>query len=240
MNEPKNKPEDDNKQPLDQPTDAPEDSAKPDEVDENEANTPIPPKSKPDPTNIKSIICKPKIPITIEEAIAVDLVDKPRKDHWFQLQPFDLVEPKNCWPVNIFEYEHAGELGKTQYLVDPESDAGQLLLMHGRLKPAVVVLGMYFHGELFAWCIKTPTGTNRNADKWANTRVQCAMLAQERWITMESGASGYKPRKSDSEFDPPEWDKHNTDELITLACRDLVINSVDHEVIRLFTGRSAS
>lgn len=29
--------------------------------------------SKPDPTNIKSIICKPKIPITIEETIAVDL-----------------------------------------------------------------------------------------------------------------------------------------------------------------------
>lgn len=130
---------------------------------------------KPDPSSIKSIICKPKIPITIEETIAVDLVEKPRRDHWFQVRPFDLVEAVNCWPVNIFEYEHAGELGKTQYLVDRESDAGKLLFMHDRLKPAVVVLGMYFHFELFAWCVKTPTGSNRNADKWANTRVQCAM-----------------------------------------------------------------
>lgn len=240
MNDPINNTEDDFRQPLDQPSDPPEDSNKLAEPDEGETVTPKPPVSKPDPTNIKSIICKPKIPITIEETIAVDLVEKPRKDHWFQVRPFDLVEATNCWPVNIFEYEHAGELGKTQYLVDPESDAGQLLLMHGRLKPAVVVLGMYFHGDLFAWCVKTPTGTNRNADKWANTRVQCAMIAQEQWITMESGASGYKHRSPQTEYDPPEWEKHDTDELLSLACQDLVIDSVDHEVIRLFTGQSAS
>jgi hypothetical protein len=206
--------------------------------DETEASgTPV---SKPDPTNLKSIICKPKIPITIEETIAVDLVNKPRKEHWFRVRPFDLVEVTDCWPVNVFEYEHAGEMGKTQYLLDPESEAGKLLLMHGKLKPAVVVLGMYFHGELFAWCVKTPAGQNRSADKWAHTRVQCAMIAQERWITMESGATGYSPRHAASEFDPPEWDKHDTDELLTLACKGLVIDSLDHEVIRLFTGRSES
>lgn len=57
---------------------------------------------------------------------------------------------------------------------------------------------------------------------------------------MESGPSGYKPRKSNSEYDPPDWDVHDTDELLALACRDLVINSADHEVIRLFTGQSGS
>jgi hypothetical protein len=206
--------------------------------DETEASgTPV---SKPDPNSIKSIICKPKIPITIEETIAVDLVDKPRKEHWFRTRPFDPVKGTDCWPVNVFEYEHAGEMGKTQYLLDPESEAGALLLMHGKLKPAVVVLGMYFHGELFAWCVKTSSGQNRSADKWAHTRIQCAMIAQEQWITMESGATGYSPRYAASEFDPPAWDKHDTDELLTLACKDLVIDSLDHEVIRLFMGQSAS
>ena len=210
------------------------------EPGEGETIAPKPPVPKPDPTNLKSIICKPKIPITIEETIAVDVVDKPRKEHWFRVRAFDLVEGTNCWPVNVFEYEHAGEMGKTQYLLDPESEAGKLLLMHGKLKPAVIVLGMYFHGGLFAWCVKTPTGQHRGADKWAHTRVQCAMIAQERWITMESGATGYSPRHPVAEFDPPEWGKHDTDELLTLACKDLVIDSMDHEVIRLFTGRSAS
>lgn len=66
------------------------------------------------------------------------------------------------------------------------------------------------------------------------------MIAQEQWITMESGASGYKHRSPQTEYDPPEWEKHDTDELLSLACQDLVIDSVDHEVIRLFTGQSAS
>jgi hypothetical protein len=240
MNDPKNNTEDDFKKPLNQPSDPPEDSNKSAEPDKGETVTPKPPVSKPDPTNIKSIICKPKIPITIEETIAVDLVDKPRKEHWFRVRPFDPVEVADCWPVNVFEYEHAGEMGKTQYLLDPESEAGALLLMHGKLKPALIVLGMYFHGELFAWCVKTPAGQNRSADKWAHARVQCAMIAQERWITMESGTAGYSPRHAASEFDPPEWDKHDTDELLTLACKGLVIDSLDHEVIRLFTGRSES
>jgi len=229
----------DPKQPHEQPSEHTELAKSVESKKENigAASTSLP---KPDPTNIKSIICKPKIPITIEETIAVDLVDKPRKEHWFRVRPFDLVEPVDCWPVNVFEYEHAGEMGKTQYLLDPESDAGKLLLMHGKLKPAVIVLGMYFHGGLFAWCVKTPMGQHRGADKWAHTRVQCAMIAQEQWITMESDATGYSPRHPASEFDPPEWDKHNTDELLNLACKDLVINSMDHEVIRLFTGRAAS
>jgi hypothetical protein len=67
MNDAKNNTEDDFKKPLNQPSDPLEDSNKSAEPDEGETVAPKPPVSKPDPTNIKSIICKPKIPITIEE-----------------------------------------------------------------------------------------------------------------------------------------------------------------------------
>lgn len=230
----------DSKQPLEQASEHTENPVKPVEPNKGETEASSTPVSKPDPTNIKSIICKPKIPITIEETISVDLRKKPRKEHWFRVRPFDPVEPTDCWPVNVYEYEHAGELDSTLYLVDPESEPGQLLLMHDKLKPAVIVLGMYFHGEVFAWCVKTPAGKNRTADKWAHTRIQCAMIAQEQWVTLETGATGYTPRHPVTEFDAPEWDKHDTDELLNLAYKDLVIDSMDHEVIRLFTGRSAS
>lgn len=240
MNDSKNTFEDDSKSTAEHASESVKDTLKSAESDDGEATTPPKPVSKPDPTNIKSIICKPKIPITIEEPISIDLRKKPRKEHWFRVRPFDPVEPTECWPVNVYEYEHAGELDSTLYLVDPESEPGQLLLMHDKLKPAVIVLGMYFHGEVFAWCVRTPAGRNRTADKWAHTRIQCAMIAQEKWITLESGATGYTPRHPATEFDAPKWDKYDTDELITLACKDLVIDSMDHEVIRLFTGQSAS
>jgi hypothetical protein len=191
-----------------------------------------------DPTNIKSILCKPKIPLTIEETITVGLVQKPRKEHWFQVRPFDVVEPTNCWPVNIFEYEHAGELGKTAYFVDPESEVGKLLAMHGKLVPAILVLGIYFHGEVFVWCVKTPTGKNKSADKWATTRVKCAQLAQSRWVTIESNATGYFPRYPLSEIPAPTWEDYDADKLFGLACKEQIITSLDHEIIRLFLGRT--
>lgn len=193
-----------------------------------------------DPTNIKSILCKPKIPLTIEETIAVELVQKPRKEHWFQIRPFDVVEPTNCWPVNIFEYEHAGELGKTQYFVDPESEVGTLLAMHGKLAPAILLLGVYVHGEVFVWCAKTPAGKNKSADKWGISRLKCAQLAQTRWVTLETNATGYSPRYPVSEFQPPSWDKCDTDKLFGIACKEQVITSLDHEVIRLFLGQGGA
>ncbi len=107
------------------------------------------------------------------------------------------------------------------------------------------VLRVYYNksGSLGLWLLKEPKRDQARADVWALTRMQCAEVAETKWIRIHRSddGQGYGYTQPESEMPEPEWERilgnRDMNDLVSLAARDRIIDSLDHPVIQGFFGR---
>ena len=98
-------------------------------------------------------------------------------------------------------------------------------------------------GSLGLWLCYEPQLDMKRTDVWAITRLACAEVAESKWVRIHRSedGQGYGYTEPELQIPDPDWERvlqgRQMPELIHLACRDRVIDSLDHPVLKDFFGR---
>jgi hypothetical protein len=92
-------------------------------------------------------------------------------------------------------------------------------------------------GVVFLWPCSLPGPDGRDMTWWKSAR-EAAELAMTRWIRMRADMSlgGYQLYEAGGELTEPTWPEVSFQELIKIAFKDLLIDRIDHPVIRRLRG----
>lgn len=93
-------------------------------------------------------------------------------------------------------------------------------------------------GVLFLWPVRLPDPTGRS-NEWWRTGRECAELAMHKWMRMKSNMSlgGYEMWEAESTMSEPIWPDVSFQEIIKIAFKDRLIQTLDHPVIKRLRGQ---
>lgn len=197
----------------------------------------------PDPFDLDALWATVPLEATTTKVLAVRGSPRAPKDKFIRVHPFRMPESGksneyvNCRSVYLFEHQYEGELTAKTFYIPPNTEVFARLSDAGRLKLALVVMGIVRNGSVFIWELKLPAGENETADRWACSRLQVAELAQREWLKPRpnTSAGGYDVQSPYVDYDEPEW-PISFEDAIKAACKDRVITSMDHEAVKEALG----
>jgi hypothetical protein len=89
----------------------------------------------------------------------------------------------------------------------------------------------------FFWPLRMP-GPDGRIDKWSKSALEVANLATKAWVQLRSNQSlgAYEPYQATAKIPDPEWPELPLKELLRIAFKDRLIDSLEHPVVRLLRG----
>jgi hypothetical protein len=92
-------------------------------------------------------------------------------------------------------------------------------------------------GVTFLWPIRLPDPDGR-INEWHSSAAQAVEHATKRWVRVKANKSlrGYEIYEAASTIPKPTWPDVSFQELIRIAFRDRLVNSLDHAVIKRLRG----
>lgn len=176
---------------------------------------------------------------TRKTKLCVAGTNRPPKDRFIRTHPFEMTHGHEEWCLHVlfFQYAEEGQIGTENYLVISGTDAYSEL--YERLRPGLIVLGVTNSGSEFLWELVLPTAAaERRARQWHETRLQCAMKAQETWLRPKADmtAGGYLYEEPLAKLPDPQWSGVSFETLFQLAYRDRIIESSEHAVVKEYLG----
>ncbi len=139
-----------------------------------------------------------------------------------------------CMKILLFEYQFERDMSPETFLVRPDSEPYRQLLE--KLRSALVVVGVTRGGSKFLWELKLPTPSgSRGSERWSETRLTVAKAAQTTWLKpvadMTDGGYHYDQPLDPSAFPDPDWSNVEFGDLIRIAYKDRIIDSMDHPAV---------
>jgi hypothetical protein len=152
---------------------------------------------------------------------------KPNKSEWFQ------VRPGEEWRLQTAVLELEKGVERSTYLVAPSLWAD----LSGEIAPALLLTCVNRANDLFLWRIKLP-GSDGRSNTWTDSALQIAKAAETTWCRMVSDmANGiYTHYEPTGELPDPRWPELSFNEILKLAFRGRMIDSLDHPIIRELRG----
>ena len=165
--------------------------------------------------------------IGVKRVISTVPVRKPGKQEWFRVRPGEDWRIETC----IFEAEAERET----YLVD-RSLWSELA---GEIHPALVLVCVNRATDIFLWRCKLP-GADGRPNVWNESAMRIAKAAESRWVRMASNmaAGHYEHFEPATELPDPEWPPLTFTEILRVAFRDRMIDSLEHPIVRQLRGQS--
>lgn len=146
-------------------------------------------------------------------------------------QAFFRVRPGDDWrmPAAILQLKEDGEC----YLVVP----GLYAELAQEVRPKMLYTGITRDGNPFLWPINMP-GEDGRLDTWSQSAHTAAGLAEESWVRLVANRTvgAYDVMQATNLADEPAWPALTFGEMVRLAFREKVIDSVDHIIIRRLRG----
>lgn len=92
-------------------------------------------------------------------------------------------------------------------------------------------------GVLALWAIGLPREDGRS-NEWNNTAHDAAIRAKQRWLRLIANMSlgAYEVYEAKGNIPEPEWPDLTFEEIINIAFKDRLINSLEHPVVRRLRG----
>jgi hypothetical protein len=92
-------------------------------------------------------------------------------------------------------------------------------------------------GAVFLWPIKRP-GPDGRISPWHESAIEAVELARTRWVRVKAnmGIGAYEVFEAVGSLDEPAWPGGSLQDLLGLAFRGRVIDSLDHLVLRRLRG----
>ena len=152
---------------------------------------------------------------------------KPNKSEWFRVRPGD------AWRLQTAVLELEKGVERSTYLVAPSLRAD----LSGEITPALLLTCVNKSNDLFLWRIKLP-GADGRSNTWTDSALQIAKAAETTWSRMVADmANGiYSHHVSTAEHPDPNWPELSFKEIVKLAFRGRMIDSLDHPVISELRG----
>lgn len=198
-----------------------------------------PASASPDPNDLDSLWAPMPLVQTRTQVLAMRAGPRPPKDKFIRILPFEMGGAedangyKNCRPVYLFEYQFDGDMAPKTFYVRPGTEVATVLAERDRLRDAILVLGVVRHGSHFVWELKIPNGRNESGDKWAQSRVEIAKAAESKWLkpVANTSASGYDYVEPMVQYENPDWTLIEFSDAIQAACKDRIIETLEHEAV---------
>jgi hypothetical protein len=162
----------------------------------------------------------------VKKQILTIPVRKPSKQEFFQ------THPDAAYRLETAVLEDEAD-GRTVYLVAQE--LWQALA--GEITPAVLFTCINRQGDLFVWRAKMPADDGRS-NLWTESALRIAERAQARWVRMRSNmAAGLSDcHEAPADLSAPEWPDLSFPQILEIAFRGNLIQSLEHPVVRKIAG----
>jgi hypothetical protein len=152
-------------------------------------------------------------------------VGKPRSDLFFRVNPDPLLEFKTLI--------YTDKSTRDTYAVS--FDLGDAF---GNLaKPVVLHLAVDRRGNPYLIPVILPNESG-NRNSWHDSLDQAVNAAKDQWVRISANLSAgvYDVRVAAETLAQPDWPEQSMEQLVAIAFRGKVINSVDHPVIQGLDG----
>ena len=151
-------------------------------------------------------------------------VKKPSKSDF--VRTYEATEAFECL---LLENKDLGEL----YLVEPEiiPDISQELI------PKRLYLAMDRQNNPFIWPVKVADESGK-LDAWNQSAHEAARIATSKWVRVSSNRSlgAYEAFVATGNLPEPEWPDLPFEEILSLAFRGKIIDSLDHPALKRLRG----
>lgn len=151
-------------------------------------------------------------------------------------QEFVRVNPAPNMSLTTSVFLDKSGMRNEPYLVLPGM-RGALL---GETRAALIVPYQNLQGANALWLLQLPTDdARRNA--WYETARQAMELAKTRWVRISADLSlgAYRIHEATGDHPEPDWPETPLNELLEVAFRGRVIDTVDHPLVRRLQGATA-
>lgn len=152
---------------------------------------------------------------------------KPNKSEWFQ------VRAGEQWRLQTAVLELENGVERVTYLVAPPLWPE----LSGEISFALLLTCVNRANDVFLWRIKLP-GLDGRSNSWTESALEIARGAESTWCRMKADMSNgiYSHWVSTESLSDPKWPDLSFKEIIKLAFRGRMIDSLDHPVIRELRG----
>jgi hypothetical protein len=186
--------------------------------------------AKPNPFDLDALRAAPDLnDIEVEKILTTVPVRKPARNEFFR------VHPGNEFVIDGYVLEHESEMDRTVYWVAPDLRAA--LIDH--LRKVRLFTCIDKRSNVYLWPAKLPTADgSMSARSWYQSALRAAEEAKKLWVKVMGNKSlgAYDIAVARGDLGDPQWPDHTFQELIELAFRDKVIDTLEHPVIREING----
>lgn len=146
-------------------------------------------------------------------------------------QEFVRVRSGEDWRLATMLLEDA--VSRETYVVAPA--------LHGELAdeamPAILFTAISKAGDVFLWIVKAPKADG-STNPWNESALAATEEAERGWVKVVSnmGAGMYDVHAAVANFPDPEWPDVSFGELLKLAFKGRLIDSLDHDLLRKLRG----
>jgi hypothetical protein len=163
-----------------------------------------------------------------EKVVTLIPVRKPSKECWFRTHP----RPEYWLSTPIIELKEKG--GETYLVLKAlwNELAAEPTFVSKLLVPTITR-----QNDLFLWPIKLP-GPDGNLDAWNESAMRAADLAKTKWVRLCSNKKFglYNTFGAKAVIEEPVWPSMSLNEMVKIAFKGRVIESLDHPVIQQLRG----
>ena len=153
------------------------------------------------------------------------LVRKPHRQEFFRTHP----DPDMTLQTAILEFKQ----DRQSFIVTPE------LAPHlpGEAVAKLLIPTLTNHGSLCLWPIRLPDEQGR-LDEWNAVAIEASERAKTKWVRLMAnmGAGTYDVLEAKGQFPDPVWPDFTLEQLLELAFKDRIIDSLDHPVLKRLRG----
>lgn len=144
-------------------------------------------------------------------------------------QDFVRVHPDCRLPVGLIELKDDREV----YVVHPSIAA----LVADEMYRAMIFLAINRQGVIFLWPVKLPSPDGRQSD-WHRSAMEAAEAGMGRWVRVKANTSlgAYEISVATAAIPDPEWPEMSLQEMLSIAFKNRIIDSIDHPVLKRLRG----
>jgi len=166
----------------------------------------------------------------VKKALLTIPVRKPSKEWFVQVHPDEAYRVQTA----VLELKEDREV----YLVDPTLWP-ELAASESTFGTRVIFTAITRQGVLFLWPIRLP-GSDGKLDQWNQSAIEAAQMAAGKWVRVAANMSlgAYDVFEATAKLPEPEWPSVPFGELLQVAFRHRLIDTIDHPVLLRLRGES--
>jgi hypothetical protein len=163
--------------------------------------------------------------VGVKKALLTVPVRKPAKEWFIRTHPDLRIE------TAVVELKEDRET----YLVQPA--LWSELASESTFGPRALFAAMNRQNVLFVWPIRLP-GSDGKIDDWNKSALEAATMAAGKWVRVASNMNlgAYDVFTATADWPDPQWPSLPFNELLRIAFKGRVIDSLDHAVLKKLRG----